>query len=96
MNLKTRLGAALLASLLLLGGFMLGRSSAPAAPSPAACAYQLGIAWSPEEGATERLTDFDRCLEGRPPLGVALQREVGIGYEVTFDPATGIFTIEPE
>lgn len=32
---------------------------------PAACADRLGIAWSYEQGATERLAEFSACVVGR-------------------------------
>ncbi len=46
----------LLASVMLLALF------APAPPTPASCARELGISWSAEEGSTEQLDAFQLCL----------------------------------
>jgi hypothetical protein len=39
----------------------------PAVPCPRAVADELGIAWSPDDGATERLDDFARLVADRCP-----------------------------
>lgn len=41
------------------------RSTDHHAPRPQVCADRLGVEWDREQGATERLAAFSRCVEGK-------------------------------